>query len=119
MQDEQVLPSPGTAMFTIARSIFWLTAAYLVIKPGADLPDAQALSAQALAAGTQVVAEQIAAVPCDTLHCVGSKAILAAALETSLPAVDPMHTSSTAISSVPYPRPRPDWRDSGRPPQDV
>lgn len=100
-------------MFAVARSIFWLGVAYMVIKPGVELPDAGALSTQALSAGTQIVASQIEALPCDSLQCVGGKVIVAAALSNSLPAADPMHVSA-AIGSVPYPRPRPDWRESGR-----
>jgi hypothetical protein len=103
-------------MFAVVRSIFWLGAAYMVIKPGVALPDANALAAQAMVAGTQVVVSQVDAIECDSLQCIGGKAIFAAAIQPSLPAADPMH-ETTAISSVPYPRPRPDWRDSGRPPQ--
>lgn len=95
-------------MFAIARSVFWLTAAYLVIKPTVDLPDPAAVSAQALAAGSQVVAAQIESIQCDTLQCFGGKAVVAAALQAS-PSVDaPMQQSSTS-NPVPYPRPRPDW----------
>lgn len=103
-------------MFAVARSIFWLGVAYMVIKPGVELPDAGAMSAQALTAGTQMVASQVAAIECDSLQCVGGKIVFASAVQSSLPAADPMHLSA-APGSVPYPRPRPDWRDSGRPPQ--
>jgi hypothetical protein len=102
-------------MFAVARSIFWLGAAYLVIKPTVDLPDPAVLSQQALAASTQVVATQIEAIPCDSLQCVGGKAVVAAALDLSLPAAVPMHDPVANASPVPYPMPRPDWRDSGRP----
>lgn len=104
-------------MFAIARSIFWLGAAYMVIKPGVDLPDANALTQQAMTASAQIVATQVQAIPCDTLQCFGGKAIIAAALDTpSLPAVAPMHDlAATSSSPVPYPLPRPDWRESGRP----
>lgn len=87
-------------MMLLVRSIFWLTVAYMVIKPGVELPDAAALSAQAVNAGTRVVAEQIQSIPCDSLQCVGGKAVLAAALST--PAAAP------AASAIPLPRPRPD-----------
>ena len=46
-------------MFVVVRSLFWLTVAYMVIKPGVDFPDDNALSQQAMAAGSRVVAEQI------------------------------------------------------------
>ena len=95
-------------MFAIARSVFWLTVAYMVIKPGADLPDAGALSAQAMAAGSQVVAEQISNIECDTLQCIGGKAVVAAVLQSSPSVGLPMHEMPT-INPVPYPRPRPDW----------
>jgi hypothetical protein len=92
-------------MFTIVRSVFWLTAAYLVIKPGVDLPDANALAAQAMAAGTQVVAEQVSNIECDSLQCIGGKAVVAAALQSSPSVGVPMH-EMPAIAPVPYPRPR-------------
>lgn len=95
-------------MFTVVRSIFWLAVAYMVIKPGVDLPDTGALQAQALAAGTQVVAQQVGNIECDTLQCIGGKAVIAAALQSSPPVGLPMHETPT-ISPVPYPRPRPDW----------
>jgi hypothetical protein len=114
MQHGLVLPILELPMFAVARSIFWLGVAYMVIKPGAELPNAQALSEQALAAGTQMVAEQVEAMPCDSLQCYGGKAMIAAVIESSLPAADPMHVPA-AIGPVPYPMPRPDWRDDGRP----
>lgn len=114
MQHGLVLSSLELPMFAVARSIFWLAAAYMVIKPGAELPNAHALSGQALAAGTQMVAAQIEAMPCDSLQCFGGKAIVAAAIESTLPAAVPMHVPA-AIGPVPYPMPRPGWRDDGRP----
>ena len=93
-------------MFLVARSVFWLTVAYMVIKPGVDFADAQAMSAQAMAAGQQVIAEQIQAIECDSFQCVGGKAIAAAALQSS-PSVGPMHELPT-IGPAPMPRPRPD-----------
>lgn len=95
-------------MFTVVRSVFWLTVAYMVIRPGVDLPDASALSAQAMAAGTQVVAEKVGNIECDTLQCLGGKVVIAAALQSSPSVGFPMH-EMPAISPVPYPRPRPDW----------
>ena len=95
-------------MFVVVRSVFWLTVAYMVIKPGVDLPDAGAMTAQAMAAGTRVVAEQVGNIECDNLQCVGGKAVVAAALNTSPPVGNPMHVTPTN-SPVPFPRPRPDW----------
>ena len=64
-------------MFLIVRSVFWLTVAYMVIKPGVDFADAQVASARAMAAGQQVIAEQIQAIECDSFQCIGGKAIAA------------------------------------------
>lgn len=94
-------------MFTVVRSVFWLTVAYLVIKPGADLPDPGAVAAQAIAAGSQVVASQIQGIECDTLQCLGGKAVVTAAFQASPSAGVPMH-EAPVTSPVPYPRPRPD-----------
>ena len=58
-------------MFLVVRSVFWLTVAYMVIKPGVDFADAQAASARAMAAGQQVIAEQIQAIECDSFQCIG------------------------------------------------
>lgn len=96
------------AMFLVVRSVFWLTVAYMVIKPGVDFADAQAVSAQAMAAGQQVIAQQIQAIDCDSFQCVGGKAVIAAALRSSPPVGTPMHESPT-IRQAPIPRPRPDW----------
>lgn len=96
------------AMFFVARSVFWLTVAYLVIKPGVDFVDAQALSAQAMAAGQQAIVQQVQAIECDSFQCAGGKAVVAAALQTSPPVSTPMHVSP-ASHSAPIPRPRPDW----------
>jgi hypothetical protein len=96
------------AMFLVARSVFWLTVAYMVIKPGVDFADAQALSAQAVTSGQHVIAEQIQAIECDSFQCVGGKAIAAAVLQPSLPVGTPMHSGPTE-RLAPIPRPRPDW----------
>ncbi|HEV7344819.1 MAG TPA: hypothetical protein VGN60_04205 [Devosia sp.] len=95
-------------MFVIVRSVFWLTVAYMVIKPGVDFADAQSMSARAVTAGQQVVAEQVMALECDSLQCVGGKAMVAAALQTSPPVGTPMHASPTT-ATAPVPRPRPHW----------
>lgn len=90
-------------MFVVVRSIFWLTAAYLVIKPGVDLPDGGAMAAQAMAAGTKVVAQQVSSIECTSLECIGGKAIAAAVLQPS-----PSLAVSGHSAAPPYPRPRPD-----------
>jgi len=94
-------------MFVVVRSVFWLTAAYLVIHPGAELPNANALGAQAMAAGSQVVSEQIGNIDCPDLTCAAGKTILAAALQPSPQVGLPMHGVPTT-SPAPVPRPRPD-----------
>lgn len=95
-------------MFVIVRSVFWLTVAYMVIRPGVELPDAGAFAAQAATAGTQVVAAQIDKIECDTLQCLGGKALVAATLPSPPSAGLPMY-ETPAINSAPYPRPRPNW----------
>lgn len=92
-------------MFLVARSVFWLTVAYLVIKPGVDFNDA---AQQAMAAGSQVVVQQIQSIECDSFQCAGGKAVISAALQSPPSAGIPMH-ETPVTSSVPYPRPRPDW----------
>lgn len=86
----------------LVRSAFWLTVAFLVIKPGIDLDKAAGdLSNQALSAGRQMITERIAAEECDSLACVGGKAVIAAAIADSAP-------PPPAAAPVPLPRPRPE-----------
>jgi hypothetical protein len=94
-------------MMMILRSAFWLTAAYLVIRPDVQLPDAGALSAQAVSAGTQIVATQVQQIECDSLQCVGGKAAIAAVLP-ALPSAGTPMPADPAAAPVPFPRPRPD-----------
>src|SRR5690606_30785879 len=92
----------------LLRSAFWLTIAFLVIRPSMDVQEsAAALSSEAMARGSQFVAQQIDAIECDNLTCIGGKAVVSAALESSLPAVHPMQMLA-ADNPVPLPRPRPD-----------
>lgn len=95
-------------MMFLLRSAFWLTAAFLVIRPEMDVREtASALSNQALAAGNQFVTEQIEAIECDSLTCFGGKAVVSAALKPVPPTGPPMHVLPVS-DSVPLPRPRPD-----------
>ena len=85
----------------------------MVIKPGVDLPDASALSQQAMAAGSRAITEQISAIECDSIQCIGGKAVatytLGSITSTNSPSVVlPIHAQSTA-KLAPVPRPRPDW----------
>ncbi|MEQ8600871.1 MAG: hypothetical protein RLP98_13195 [Devosia sp.] len=92
----------------LLRSVFWLTLAFLVIRPGVDVGDAAAnLSGEAMARGSQFVAAQIDAIECSEIQCLGGKAIAAAALQSTQLAGAPMH-ALPALNAVPMPRPRPD-----------
>jgi len=94
-------------MFVVLRSAFWLTLAYLVIKPGVGLPDPAEMSAQAMAFGSQALAAQVETIECTDLTCAGGKSVLAAALQNTPPASIPMHVE-LASDPVPFPRARPD-----------
>ncbi|PXA90415.1 hypothetical protein DMC47_27560, partial [Nostoc sp. 3335mG] len=73
--------SKAKTMMFLLRSAFWLSAAFLVIRPGVDVrQSAEAAATEALAHGSQFVAEQIQAIECDSLQCIGGKAVIAAAL---------------------------------------
>lgn len=93
-------------MFVVIRSVFWLTVAFLVIRPGADLPDTGAMAAQAMAAGSQVVAAQIESIDCTSLTCLGGKAVVAATLQqtAALPPVADAPTLSGIVAPIPRPR---------------
>ncbi len=93
-------------MFVVIRSVFWLTVAFLVIRPGADLPDTGAMAAQAMAAGSQVVAAQIESIDCNSLTCLGGKAVVAASLQQTAAATPAVAPASSGIVP-PIPRPRP------------
>ena len=98
------LSSKEAIMFVVVRSVFWLTAAYMGIKPAVDLPDTGAMAAQAMAAGKQVVAEQVSNIECNSFECIGGKAVAAAVLQPTLAVVPPL--PSTPMDNIPYPRPR-------------
>lgn len=92
----------------LLRSAFWLTLAFVVIRPGVDVGDAATtLSSEAMARGSQFVAQQIESIECDSFQCHGGKALATAALQSAQYAGDPMHLLPTP-DSVPLPRPRPD-----------
>ena len=100
-------------MFAVFRSVFWLTVAYMVIKPGVDLPDANAMSQQAMAAGSIAIAAQIEAIECDSLQCLGGKAIASHTLSSIAlqpsPTVDVSMHEPPSGKLAPVPRPRPAW----------
>lgn len=94
----------------LLRSIFWLTLAFLVIRPGmgADIGESAAtLSRDAMARGSQFVAAQIEAIECSEIQCLGGKALASAALQATPQAGIPMHVEPARLT-VPLPRPRPD-----------
>lgn len=92
----------------LLRSAFWLTAAFLVIRPDIDVQSAvTSMQVQAMEAGKEIVVQQILQPDCTTLGCAGRNALLASALSSSLSIDPPMQDSSN--SPVPLPRPRPDW----------
>lgn len=92
----------------LLRSVFWLTLAFLVIRPGVDVGDAAAnISGEAMARGSQFVAAQIDAIECNEIRCLGGKAMAISALQSTQLAGAPMH-ASPALNAVPMPRPRPD-----------
>lgn len=99
-------------MFAIVRSVFWLTAAYMVIKPGVDLPNGNEISQQAMAAGSQIIAEQIANIECDSIQCFGGKAIATHTLQTfnqpapAPVAVAPIVDMPVTANVAPVPMPR-------------
>ncbi|HEY8577659.1 MAG TPA: hypothetical protein VIL88_15140 [Devosia sp.] len=98
-------------MFAVVRSLFWLTVAYMVIKPGVDFPDAAELQHFARTTGGQVVAQQLDAVQCDTLQCMGGKVVVAQALRSAAPQPSPVVATVLAprapgkIAPVPHQRP--------------
>lgn len=95
-------------MLFLLRSAFWLTVAFVVIRPGFDVREAAATAShEAMTRGSQMVAEQIGSIQCDSLQCLGGKALAQAALSPLPHAGDPMH-AQPATGSVPLPRPRPD-----------
>jgi hypothetical protein len=90
----------------LVRSVFWLLVAYLVIRPGTDF-DPHAAANQAMATGRQLVSEQVDAIACDSLQCMGGKAVLASVLPSPSPTL-PAAASIQAppAKTVPYPMPR-------------
>jgi hypothetical protein len=93
-------------MFLVLRSVFWLTLAYVVIKPGMPLPDATEMGARAAAIGSQALSAQVDSIACGDLTCAGGKAMLAAAIKTA-PLVSAPVAGDRAADAVPTPRPRP------------
>lgn len=95
----------------LLRSAFWLTLAFLIIRPGVDIgASADALTRQAVASGQKLVIEQIIQNECISVECVGGKAVLAmATLRPSAPAQAARPMPGEFDDTAPIPRPRPDW----------
>lgn len=94
-------------MMFILRSAFWLTLAFVVIRPEVDVAQtAGALSSEALARGSQFVASQVDAIECNDLTCFGGKAVVSAVLQPAASPNPPMHVL-TGPESIPFPLPRP------------
>lgn len=96
----------------LLRSAFWLTLAFLIIRPGVDIgASADALTREALAGGQKLVIEQIIGNDCASVECMGGKAVLAmATLRPSAPATTTVRPMPGEFDdTAPIPRPRPDW----------
>ena len=92
----------------LLRSAFWLTLAFVLIRPEIDIRDtATTISGEAIAQGSQFISEQLGDIECTDLACHGGKALAVAALQSATVAGDPMQTLP-ATPVVPLPRPRPD-----------
>jgi hypothetical protein len=95
-------------MMFLLRSAFWLSVAFVVIRPDVDVAQtATALSGEAVTRGGQFVATQVEAIECDNLTCLGGKAVVSAALQPVSRPNPPMHILP-GPESIPLPRPRPD-----------
>lgn len=95
-------------MMFLLRSAFWLSVAFVVIRPEMDIAQtATALSSEAAARGGQFVASQVDSIECTDLACFGGKAVVSAALQPVSRPAPPMH-ALPGPDSIPMPRPRPD-----------
>lgn len=94
----------------LVKSAFWLTAAFLVLHPGApDLTNgARALADQAVTTGQQMAVAQLLGSKCSLAMCNQSKMVVAAAGNFSASAASPKSTG-VVVPPAPIPRPRPEW----------
>lgn len=93
----------------VLRSIFWLAIGFILVAPrGTDLGgEARELSSAAMAASQQMIVDTILETDCNTLQCVGGKAVLTSLVAPPSPSgAAPVLDSATDV--VPLPRPRPD-----------
>jgi hypothetical protein len=105
----------------LVRSAFWLTVAFIVMRPhNVDLgATASAISGQALAAGQQMVTEQILKGDCPMAACTtpavaaaivrSASLVRTASTEPNTPSIDPTMQDSSMNQPAPFPRMRPAW----------
>jgi len=102
------------------RSLFWLTLAFLVMRPGVDFSSAAtAFGENAAETSRRMATDSIASIQCTDLTCVGGKAVLLAGLAGSETHAEPTISAPSSRLAVlpplptenentaPLPRPRP------------
>lgn len=97
-------------MFLI-RSTFWLGLALVILQPqGWNLgAQASALSAAVVDSGQHAASRHLMNVTCNSIECVGGKALLLAANIKNNPSQASTMQDSLSLNLAPVPRPRPDW----------
>jgi hypothetical protein len=95
----------------LLRSAFWLTVAFIVVRPpGTDLgAAATSLSGQAMAAGQRIVVEQILKSDCTLSPCRPAAPPRVVVGDIPLPSAGSPMQDSPAHKAAPVPRPRPHW----------
>jgi hypothetical protein len=88
----------------LLRCAFWLTLAFIIIAPSADLKDrATATATQAVAVASTQAAKGVESIPCDSWECVTGKAVATVALQSVVP---PQPTQGKQVTvTMPVPRP--------------
>lgn len=100
----------------IARSAFWLTAAFIVMAPSAGMDlgsSARSTGEQLVSQGSQAAVSQLNAAECATFECSVGRSVLVGALG-QVSSVEPTEASAIAASTradagAPVPPRRPDW----------
>lgn len=94
----------------ILRSAFWLSAAYLVMAPNADMGAAAQSAGEQLARSGHELASSIQPPSCQSIECAAGRLVTTGALEllASRSGIHPMQ-ETPPNQAVPLPRPRPDW----------
>ncbi|MBJ6988187.1 MULTISPECIES: hypothetical protein [unclassified Devosia] len=92
----------------LLRCAFWLTLAFIIIAPSAELRDrATATATQAVAVGTAQVAKGVESIPCDSWECVTGKAVATVALNSVVPPLPEELPAAGKLVTVTMPVPRP------------